>query len=144
MYQQLFLDRNIWALKKAEVTTQEVLKTFYYKKEILFLQFLQYHLKSLLFLKCHSLVWFMFQHLSTNCSDFYWCGRSKCTDHFFLFFGLLLNILIPRGLTPTSAVTPGCWRTLSRVVFLMAAGEIFSWSAKYWRSLFRAGYIRLD
>lgn len=57
----------------------------------------------------------------------------KRNVHFFLLLGLLLlNILIPRGLTPTaSAVTPGCCNTWSRVVFFMAAGEIFSWSAKY-------------
>ncbi len=61
-----------------------------------------------------------------------------CTQ-FFLIPGLrVLNRLspdLPFPLATPLTATPGCWSTLSSVVFLMAAGEMRSWSARYCSSL---------
>lgn len=61
------------------------------------------------------------------------------TQFFFLITGLrVLNRLspdLPFPLATPLTVTPGCWSTLSNVVFLIAAGEIRSWSAKNCNSL---------
>lgn len=51
----------------------------------------------------------------------------------------LLRLSPGLPLTPDPWLTPGCCRTLSRVVFLMAAGEMRSWSARNCSSLRRRG-----
>lgn len=62
-----------------------------------------------------------------------------CLQFFFLITGLrLLNRLspdLPFPLATPLTVTPGCWSTLSSVVFFMAAGEMRSWSARNCSSL---------
>lgn len=53
--------------------------------------------------------------------------------------GFLLRLSPGLPLAPDPWLTPGCCRTLSRVVFLMAAGEMRSWSARNCSSLRRRG-----
>lgn len=66
-------------------------------------------------------------------------ASGRLWPQFFFTLGLrLLNRLIPDLPFPLATpltVTPGCCSTLSSVVFLMAAGEMRSWSAKNCSSL---------
>lgn len=74
-------------------------------------------------------------HLNLQCV----CVRLPLCTQFFLIPGLrVLNRLspdLPLPLATPLTVTPGCWSTLSSVVFLMAAGEMRSWSARNCSSL---------
>lgn len=72
------------------------------------------------------------------------CCASDCVlgvdgRQFFLILGVrVLKRLRPGRPLPLATsltVTPGCCSTLSRVVFLIAAGEMRSWSARYCSSL---------
>lgn len=67
------------------------------------------------------------------------CWRKVVRPQFFFTLGLrLLKRLrpaLPLPLATPLTETPGCCSTLSSVVFLMAAGEMRSWSAKDCSSL---------
>lgn len=88
----------------------------------------------------------MYTLVHLTCKAFFVC-LPLCTQ-FFLIPGLRAlkrlspDLPLPLG-TPLTA-TPGCWSTLSRVVFLIAAGEMRSWSARYCSSLWEEGKAPLE